>query len=243
MAQQRTPSPQLHPLPPTPPTKNILFKLTPTTPTPPPQTCISPNRVFVHEDVHDSFVGELRKLMGQHLRMGNGLLATTTQGPLINSAAVEKVCLCDQIVFLIFFFFFFSLLFFSQYFVVVIHFFCLFLFVFSFVNLPTHPLLHQVIGHVTDATSKGARVLEGGRGRGWKDGEGVVDGGEGACFMEPTLLSDVSSDSLCFQQETFGPLIPVTKFVFLCIFLFFFSCFFQFLFFLSLFFLPSFFLH
>ena len=173
MTQQRTPSPQLHPLPPTPPTKNILFKLTPTTPTPPPQTCISPNRVFVHEDVHDSFVGELRKLMVQHLRMGNGLLATTTQGPLINSAAVEKVCLCDQIVFLIFFFFFFQFNFFFSVFCCSYSFFFFFFFR-ILICQPTHPPPSP-----PGDRSRDRRHLEGCSGVGRGKGKGVEGWGRG----------------------------------------------------------------
>ncbi|KAJ3406910.1 hypothetical protein HDU80_010084 [Chytriomyces hyalinus] len=54
------------------------------------QTCISVNRVFVHEKVHDEFVAKLtEKVKG--LKVGNGFDASVTVGPLINPAAVAKV--------------------------------------------------------------------------------------------------------------------------------------------------------
>lgn len=51
---------------------------------------------------------------------------------------------------------------------------------------------------VADAVSQGAVILKGGK---------RLDGS----FMQPTLLSNVSTNMLCMQEETFGPLIPVVK--------------------------------
>jgi len=66
------------------------------------------------------------------------------------------------------------------------------------------PLIHRHAGdkvelHIQDALSKGAQVLVGG-----KRGEGN--------FYNPTVLADVSNDSLLAQEETFGPLCGLIKF-------------------------------
>ncbi|CAJ0586602.1 unnamed protein product, partial [Mesorhabditis spiculigera] len=54
------------------------------------QTCVSANRLFVHENVLDKYVEKLKNAVGQ-LVTGDGLDPKTTQGPLINEKAVEKV--------------------------------------------------------------------------------------------------------------------------------------------------------
>lgn len=54
------------------------------------QTCVCANRFYVQDSVHDEFV-ELFKQEIAALKVGNGLDAGITQGPLINAAAVEKV--------------------------------------------------------------------------------------------------------------------------------------------------------
>jgi len=66
------------------------------------------------------------------------------------------------------------------------------------------PLIHgravaKVEAHVKDAIDKGAQVLVGG-----KRGEGN--------FYYPTVLADVSNDSLLAKEETFGPLCGIIKF-------------------------------
>lgn len=55
---------------------------------------------------------------------------------------------------------------------------------------------------VTDAVSKGAKVIVGG-----KKPEGV----EGA-YYEPTLLTNVTSDMRVWREEVFGPVLPVVTF-------------------------------
>lgn len=49
------------------------------------------NRFLVQSSIHDRFVEKLRKAMEAELRMGHGLEPDTTQGPLINNRAAEKV--------------------------------------------------------------------------------------------------------------------------------------------------------
>ncbi|KAL2791377.1 succinate-semialdehyde dehydrogenase, mitochondrial isoform 2 precursor [Daubentonia madagascariensis] len=59
----------------------------------------------------------------------------------------------------------------------------------------------QVEKHVSDAVSKGATIVTGGKRHQF-----------GKNFFEPTLLSNVTQDMLCSHEETFGPLAPVMKF-------------------------------
>ena len=54
------------------------------------QTCVSANRIYVQNTIHDAFVSRLRTRMTE-LTVGNGLDRTVTVGPLINDAAVCKV--------------------------------------------------------------------------------------------------------------------------------------------------------
>lgn len=54
------------------------------------QTCVCANRLFVQEEVYDAFVAKLRTAV-EALRVGNGMEPGVTIGPLIDSAAVEKV--------------------------------------------------------------------------------------------------------------------------------------------------------
>ena len=45
--------------------------------------------------IHDSFVKKFAEAMKTNLRVGNGFEERTTQGPLIDEKAVEKVSLFD----------------------------------------------------------------------------------------------------------------------------------------------------
>ncbi|XP_037639879.1 succinate-semialdehyde dehydrogenase, mitochondrial isoform X1 [Sebastes umbrosus] len=110
------------------------------------QTCVCSNRFLVQSGIHDRFMEKLGRAMDAELRLGHGSEPGTTQGPLINSRAADKV-------------------------------------------------VHQI----SDAVSKGAKVLKGGK---------RLDGS----FMEPTLLADVTTDMICTKEETFGPLLPVIRF-------------------------------
>ncbi|KAK3102046.1 hypothetical protein FSP39_008358 [Pinctada imbricata] len=110
------------------------------------QTCICANRVFIQDGVYDKFASKLAAKMDGELKMGDGMQQGTTQGPLINQRAVEKV---DE--------------------------------------------------HVKDAVSKGATVMRGGNKKGGN-------------FFEPTLLSGVTKDMKCSQEETFGPLAALHRF-------------------------------
>ncbi|XP_043974049.1 succinate-semialdehyde dehydrogenase, mitochondrial [Gambusia affinis] len=110
------------------------------------QTCVCSNRFLVQSGIYERFLDGLGRAMDAELRLGHGSEPDTTQGPLINARAAEKV-------------------------------------------------VHQI----TDAVSRGAQVLRGGK---------RLDGS----FMEPTLLAGVTTDMLCTQEETFGPLVPVIRF-------------------------------
>jgi succinate-semialdehyde dehydrogenase/glutarate-semialdehyde dehydrogenase len=62
------------------------------------QTCICPNRVFVHESVLEPFSKRLGEKVSA-LRVGRGTDESTEIGPLINAAAIRKVeeHLCDAV--------------------------------------------------------------------------------------------------------------------------------------------------
>jgi succinate-semialdehyde dehydrogenase/glutarate-semialdehyde dehydrogenase len=59
--------------------------------------------------------------------------------------------------------------------------------------------LAKVQEHLKDARNKGAKVAYGGE---------VKE----KTFMEPAVISGVSDDMQCMQEETFGPLAPITTF-------------------------------
>ena len=59
----------------------------------------------------------------------------------------------------------------------------------------------KVQSHIDDALSKGAKLELGGKPHAL-----------GGTFFEPTLLTGVTTEMLCAQEETFGPLAPVFKF-------------------------------
>lgn len=55
------------------------------------QMCISANRLYVQSGIYETFVEKMRQAM-QALTVGDGAEPDVQQGPLINSAAVAKVC-------------------------------------------------------------------------------------------------------------------------------------------------------
>ncbi|XP_062986526.1 succinate-semialdehyde dehydrogenase, mitochondrial [Elgaria multicarinata webbii] len=112
------------------------------------QTCVCSNRFLVQKGIHDAFVEKFAQAIKKDLHIGHGFDEGTTQGPLINEKAVEKV-----------------------------------------------------ERHIHDAVSQGASIVTGGKRHSY-----------GKNFFEPTLLSNVTTDMLCTQEETFGPLAPVIKF-------------------------------
>ena len=68
------------------------------------------------------------------------------------------------------------------------------------------PLINEqavddVMDFVDDAVSKGAHVVAGGR-----------RSDLGSCFIEPTILTNVSDDMRVFREEIFGPVAPLFKF-------------------------------
>jgi len=113
------------------------------------QTCVSVNRVYVHESVADELAQRLLAAMAG-LTVGDGLDETTTVGPLVEPAALDKV-----------------------------------------------------ERHVADAVSKGATVLVGGS---RSSGMGTEQ------FFEPTLLIGVDESMQVMQEETFGPVAPLSVF-------------------------------
>lgn len=60
---------------------------------------------------------------------------------------------------------------------------------------------NDVLSFVEDAKSKGAKVILGG------DKSQL-----GPCFVEPTILGEVTEDMKVFKEEIFGPVAPILKF-------------------------------
>ncbi|RHZ55832.1 NAD-dependent succinate-semialdehyde dehydrogenase [Aspergillus thermomutatus] len=54
------------------------------------QTCVCANRILVHENVQEAFIAKLIQKV-RTLKLGRGIDIDTTQGPLVNAAAVKKV--------------------------------------------------------------------------------------------------------------------------------------------------------
>ena len=61
--------------------------------------------------------------------------------------------------------------------------------------------LAKVEEHVADATSKGAKIVTGGKRHSL-----------GGTFYEPTVLRDITREMLITSEETFGPVAPVQRF-------------------------------
>jgi len=115
------------------------------------QTCVSPNRVFVHQLVHDAFVAKLAARVAA-LKVGPASEPDSQIGPMINGRAVDKI-----------------------------------------------------ERHVRDAVSRGARVVVGGERLGSADGAGPN-------YFAPTVLVDADATMACSCEETFGPVVPITRF-------------------------------
>ena len=54
------------------------------------QTCVCANRIYVHKKIHAAFVEKFTKAV-QTIKVGNGMDAGISQGPLIDQAALAKV--------------------------------------------------------------------------------------------------------------------------------------------------------
>lgn len=111
------------------------------------QTCVCANRIYVQSSVYEQVSVALKRRV-ESLKLGDGMEKDTTQGPLIDNKAVQKVK-----------------------------------------------------EHISDAISKGAEVLVGGK---------ASDLGHS--FFEPTILTGVTQNMLVACEETFGPLAPLFKF-------------------------------
>lgn len=63
------------------------------------------------------------------------------------------------------------------------------------------PAMEKMRSHISDAVSRGAKILTGGKPHTL-----------GGTFFEPTILTDVPFDTLVAKEETFGPLAPLFRF-------------------------------
>ena len=112
------------------------------------QTCVSPNRVFVHSAVHELFVEKLAARVAA-LKVGPASAEDSQIGPMINARAVDKIA-----------------------------------------------------RHVQDAVARGARVVVG--------GERLAS--LGSNYFAPTVLINADAEMACSCEETFGPVVPITRF-------------------------------
>ncbi|KAJ7376554.1 Succinate-semialdehyde dehydrogenase, mitochondrial [Desmophyllum pertusum] len=55
------------------------------------QACICPNRILVQDKIYDEFASKFAAAVDKQMKVGNGMDASSTQGPLINEKAVQKV--------------------------------------------------------------------------------------------------------------------------------------------------------
>jgi succinate-semialdehyde dehydrogenase/glutarate-semialdehyde dehydrogenase len=61
--------------------------------------------------------------------------------------------------------------------------------------------VEKIESHVADAVKKGAKLLQGGKRHAL-----------GGTYFQPTVLANVTEDSLIFKEETFGPVAPLFRF-------------------------------
>ena len=61
--------------------------------------------------------------------------------------------------------------------------------------------VEKIESHITDAKAKGAKVIAGGKRHAL-----------GGSFFQPTVITDVTPNMLCANDETFGPLSPLFRF-------------------------------
>jgi succinate-semialdehyde dehydrogenase/glutarate-semialdehyde dehydrogenase len=62
----------------------------------------------------------------------------------------------------------------------------------------------KVVSHIEDAVEKGADVLTG--------NEFNANDEKGYYFVQPTVLKDVTTEMVIMEEETFGPVLPITPF-------------------------------
>jgi succinate-semialdehyde dehydrogenase/glutarate-semialdehyde dehydrogenase len=67
--------------------------------------------------------------------------------------------------------------------------------------LISHAALEKVEDHISDALSRGAKIVTGGKPHDL-----------GGTFFEPTILTGVTQDMKVSKEETFGPMAPLFKF-------------------------------
>lgn len=70
--------------------------------------------------------------------------------------------------------------------------------------LTTPQSVTKAVRHVEDASTKGARVILGGKQFQSSSGKGY--------FFEPTIIADITPDMLLYQEESFAPIASLCKF-------------------------------
>ena len=65
--------------------------------------------------------------------------------------------------------------------------------------------VNKILSYIDIAKSEGAKILCGGE-------QFKENGCENGCFMQPTLITDVTNDMRIAQEEIFGPVAVIIKF-------------------------------
>ncbi|RYM02714.1 NAD-dependent succinate-semialdehyde dehydrogenase [Sporolactobacillus sp. THM7-7] len=63
---------------------------------------------------------------------------------------------------------------------------------------------NKIVNQIKDAVKKGAKVATGGK--------YIVDDDTNACFVYPTILTNVDDSMIIMHEETFGPVAPIVTF-------------------------------
>lgn len=113
------------------------------------QVCVSPNRIFVHEDQYDAFI-ETAGQVASKIKPGWGNEEGAGIGPMITAGSRARI-----------------------------------------------------LDIIEDAVEKGARIIYGGK---------IPADKDKGYYMEPTVLADVTTDMRCYQEEIFGPIMPIIKY-------------------------------
>lgn len=113
------------------------------------QVCVSPNRIFVHEDQYESFL-QVAKEVASAIKPGWGEEEGAGIGPMITAGSRARI-----------------------------------------------------IDLIEDAVEKGARIISGGK---------IPADKKKGYYMEPTVLADVTTDMRCYQEEIFGPIMPIIRY-------------------------------
>lgn len=74
----------------------------------------------------------------------------------------------------------------------------------DFGSITFGPQLKKVEDHISDAVSRGARIVAGGPDAGWVNSKGTL-------WYPPTIVTDVNDEMQVLREETFGPVLTLVR--------------------------------